>query len=401
MTTMTSRERVRVTLDHREPDRVPLDLGGTRVTSIHPGVLAQLAQRLKISDAPVKVMDVWQMLAWIEQPIVEALGIDVLPVPRLVLDFNMRLDQWRDWRLEDGTAVLMPGNFTPVLDDQGALCLYVNDELVARKATTSPYFDKMLETRMSYEPPPVESVVLPTLSDEELQWRQQWAATLRSNTDKALLGDFGFNLGRWGSYQEWLYQMGADEDYVRAWYERKLECLLKNIQLYWQAVGNDIDIVWLMEDFGTQKGMMIAPGAFERLVAPYYKQLFDWIHHNTAWKIFFHSCGGIYPIIPKLIDCGVDILNPVQTTAAGMDPERLKAQFGRQIVFWGGGIDTQTVLPFGSVEDVTAQVRDRLHILAPGGGFVFATSHNIQQDSPVENVVAMLTTVRQYGGYEH
>jgi len=398
---MTSRERVRVTLDHREPDRVPLDLGGTRVTSIHPGVLAQLAQRLKISDAPVKVMDVWQMLAWIEQPIVEALGIDVLPVPRLVLDFNMRLDQWRDWRLEDGTAVLMPGNFTPVLDDQGALCLYVNDELVARKATTSPYFDKMLETRMSYEPPPVESVVLPTLSDEELQWRQQWAATLRSNTDKALLGDFGFNLGRWGSYQEWLYQMGADEDYVRAWYERKLECLLKNIQLYWQAVGNDIDIVWLMEDFGTQKGMMIAPGAFERLVAPYYKQLFDWIHHNTAWKIFFHSCGGIYPIIPKLIDCGVDILNPVQTTAAGMDPERLKAQFGRQIVFWGGGIDTQTVLPFGSVEDVTAQVRDRLHILAPGGGFVFATSHNIQQDSPVENVVAMLTTVRQYGGYEH
>ena len=401
MATMTSRERVRATLDHREPDRVPLDLGGTRVTSIHPGVLAQLAQRLKISDAPVKVMDVWQMLAWIEQPIVEALGIDVLPVPRLVLDFNMRLDQWRDWRLEDGTAVLMPGNFTPVLDDQGALCLYVNDELVARKATTSPYFDKMLETRMSYEPPPVESVVLPTLSDEELQWRQQWAATLRSNTDKALLGDFGFNLGRWGSYQEWLYQMGADEDYVRAWYERKLECLLKNIQLYWQAVGNDIDIVWLMEDFGTQKGMMIAPGAFERLVAPYYKQLFDWIHHNTAWKIFFHSCGGIYPIIPKLIDCGVDILNPVQTTAAGMDPERLKAQFGRQIVFWGGGIDTQTVLPFGSVEDVTAQVRDRLRILAPGGGFVFATSHNIQQDSPVENVVAMLTTVRQYGGYEH
>ena len=398
MTTMTSRERVRTALDHREPDRVPLDLGGTRVTSLHPRVLAQLMQQMNLPGGPVKVMDVWQMLAWVEQPVVEALGIDTLPVPRLVLDFDMRLDRWRDWRLEDGTPVQMPGNFDPIQDEFGNLDLQVNGEVVARKAITSPYFDKMLETRMSYDPPPVERVPIPILSDEELKWRRQWATTLRANTDKALLGDFGFNLGRWGSYQEWLYQIGADEDYVRAWYERKLEGLLKNVRLYAQAVGNDIDVVWLMEDFGTQKGLMISPGIFCRLVAPYYKQLFDWIHRNTTWKIFFHSCGGIYPIIPMLIECGVDILNPVQATAVGMDPARLKAQFGRQIVFWGGGIDTQTVLPFGSPEEVTAQVRERLNILAPGGGFVFATSHNIQQDSPIENVAAMLAAMRQYGG---
>jgi uroporphyrinogen-III decarboxylase len=193
--------------------------------------------------------------------------------------------------------------------------------------------------------------------------------------------------------------VAADPDYVRAFYERKIENLLTNVRLYAQAVGDTIDIIGFGQDFGTQRGLMISPQAFDELVAPYYKRLFDWVHANTSWKIFFHCCGAIYPIIGALIDCGIDILNPVQTTAAGMGPARLKAEFGDRLVFWGGGVDTQTVLPFGTPQDVRAQVRERIHIFAPGGGFVFNQIHNIQEDVPVDNLLAMYQAVQEYGRY--
>ncbi len=396
---MSSRERVLASINHQLPDRLPLDLGATRVTGIQPGILTRLRQQLGLPASPAKVMDVWQMLAWVDRATIDALNADALPVPRLVMDFNMRLNSWRPWKLSDETPVQMPGNFETHEENDGSLVIYHNNEIVARKAVSSPYFDKVLETRMSYTNPPIETIPLITLSHEELTWRKHWAETLRAETDKALVGDFGFNLGRWGSYQEWLYTLGADPDYVRCWYDRKIENLLENVKLYAEAVGDNIDIFWLMEDFGTQKGMMISPKSFKELIAPKYKRLFSWIHKNTAWKIFFHSCGGIYPIINSLIDCGIDILNPIQTAASGMDPNRLKTEFGSQITFWGGGIDTQDTLPFGTPQDVRKQVRERISIFSPGGGFIFNPIHNIQDDVPVENLIAMYETVHEYGVY--
>lgn len=396
----SSRERVLAAINHQEPDRVPLDLGGTRVTSIAVGAYARLLRHLGLDGTPPKVMDVWQMLAWVEQPIVEALGIDVLPVPRLVQDFGLRMDAWVPWQLgEDGTPVQMPGGFDPIEEEDGTLTLYLDGEPVAKKVPSSPYFDRLLDLRMSYDLPPLESIHLPLLSDEELAWRRHWAETLRAETDRALVGDFGFNLGRWGSYGEWFYGIAADPDYTRAWYDLKIGNLLANVALYAQAVGDHIDIMWLMEDFGTQKGMMISPKMFKEMVAPYYKRFFQWIRANTSWKIFFHSCGGIYPIIDTLIDCGIDILNPVQTTAVGMEPDKLKAEFGDQLTFWGGGIDTQSVLPSGSRGEIREQVERHIEILAPGGGFVFAAVHNIQDDIAPERTKAMLQAVREYGQY--
>jgi uroporphyrinogen decarboxylase len=396
----SSRERVLATLNHQEPDRVPLDLGGTRVTSIAVGAYDRLLKHFGLDGTPPRVMDVWQMLAWVEQPVVEALSIDVLPVPRLVQDFGMRMDRWVPWQLvEDGAPVQMPGGFAPIEERDGSLTLYQNGEPVAKKVPSSPYFDRLLDLRMSYDLPPLESIQLPLLDDEELGWRRHWAETLRAETDKALVGDFGFNLGRWGSYGEWFYGIAADPDYTRAWYDYKIENLLANVERYAQAVGDNIDVLWLMEDFGTQKGMMISPQMFNDMIAPHYKRFFHWIHSNTDWKIFFHSCGGIYPIIETLIDCGVDILTPVQTTASGMEPGRLKTEFGDRLTFWGGGIDTQSVLPFGSPEEIQEQVRQRIEILAPGGGLVFATIHNVQDDIAPEKVEAMLQAVREYGRY--
>jgi uroporphyrinogen decarboxylase len=396
---MTSRERVLAAVEHREPDRVPVDLGGSRVTSINPLPYEGLRAALGVPGEPVRVIDVWQMLVWIDQPVVEKLGLDVLPVPRLFQDFGMRIDRFKPWRLDGGLEVQMPANFAPVEEPDGALSLYLEGELVARKAPSSPFFDRMVEFKV-YDPlPPVESFPMALFTDEDLAWRRRWASTLRAETDKATMGEFGPILGRWGSYQEWLMTVAADPEYVRAYYERKVENLIANAGLYLQAVGSDIDIVWFGEDFGTQSGLMIAPEVFSSLVAPYYGRLFDWIHAHTPWKVFFHCCGGIYPIIPTLISIGVDILNPVQVEAAGMQPQRLKREFGDRLTFWGGGIDTQTVLPFGTPEQIQTQVRERLRIFAPGGGYVFTPSHNIQEDVSWENLLTMYAAVRDFGVY--
>ncbi|MGD2155436.1 MAG: uroporphyrinogen decarboxylase family protein [Anaerolineales bacterium] len=396
---MNSRERVLTALEHREPDRVPVDFGGTRVTSTHPAPLHMLRQKLGIENNPIKVMDVWQMLAWVERTDVEMVGGDVLPVPRLNLDFGMRIDHWKPWQIENDLEVRMPISFQPLSEQDGSLILYLNDEPVAKKVPSSPYFDSIIETQMAYDTPDVERIPMIIFDEEELEWRRHWAETLRAETDKALIGDFGSNLGRWSSYQEWLYMLAANPDWVRTWYDRKIENLLTNVELYAQAVGDHIDLIYLMEDFGTQKGLMISPKCFREIIAPYYKRLYNWIHAHTSWKVFFHSCGGIYPIIQDLIDCGIDCLNPIQTNALGMEPSRLKKEFGQQVTFWGGGIDTQSVLPFGNEEMVQEQVKERIGIFAPGGGFVFSTVHNIQYDAPVDNVLAMFEAVHKYGQY--
>jgi len=396
---MTSRERVLAAINRREPDRVPLDLGGTGATGIHVSAYARLRQALGLGNEDPKVGDVWQMLAWVEDPVVEKLGVDVLAVRPLNQPFGLRNDRWRPWQLDDGTPVQMPANFAPVAEADGSLCLYSNDELVAKKAPTGVYFDRMIEFKV-YDPlPPVESFEIPLFTVEDLAWRRQWAETLRRETDKALIGEFGMILGRWGSYQEWMYTIGSNPNYVREFYDRKIEIMLANVRCYAQAVGGNIDIFALGEDFGTQKGLMISPRMFREIVAPYYKRLFDWVHQNTSWKVHFHCCGGIYPIIDTLIDCGVDILNPVQTSAVGMEPEKLKREFGDRLVFWGGGIETQSVFPYGALDEVRAQVRERIRIFGPGGGFVFCPIHNIQADVSTDQILAMYEALCEYGTY--
>jgi len=397
--TMTSRERVLTAVARRQPDRVPIDLGGSPATGIEPALYARLRQRLGLDGGPARVYDVWQMLTWVERSVADALAVDVLAVPRLTQPFETRIDRWRPWRLDDDTEVEVPANFTPVAEPDGSLGYYLRGELVAKKSPDSPYFDRMIEFK-TYDPlPRVETWPMGVFRDDELEWVRRWARTLRAETDKALFGDPGLLLGRWSGYQEWLLTVAADPDYVRAFCERKVENILTNLQLYAQAVEDNLDIVWFGEDFGTQKGLMISPGVFNELVAPYYRRIWQWVHAHTSWKVFFHSCGGIYPIIDTLINSGVDILNPVQVTAAGMDAGRLKREFGDRVCFWGGGIDTQTVLPFGTPDEVRRQVRERIRVLGPGGGFVFATVHNIQGDVPVENVLALIEAVHEFGHY--
>jgi uroporphyrinogen-III decarboxylase len=198
---------------------------------------------------------------------------------------------------------------------------------------------------------------------------------------------------------EWYVSTSSRQGYVHAIFERECEIALENLAKIYAAVGDQVQVAYICgTDFGTQTSAFCSVRTFNSLYAPYYKRVNDWIHTHTGWKCFKHTCGAVSKFVPALIEAGFDILNPVQCSATGMDPEQLKANFGKDIVFWGGGVDTQKVLPFGTPEEVREQVLRRCEIFAPGGGFVFNTIHNVQACTPVKNIVAMIDAVHEFNG---
>jgi len=199
---------------------------------------------------------------------------------------------------------------------------------------------------------------------------------------------------------EWYMSTVTRQDYIRKIFERQCDIALENLPKINDAVGDRVTVAWVSgTDFGAQNNCFISPNTFRSLYKPFYKRVNDWIHENTSWKTFIHSCGSILPIIPDLVEAGFEILNPVQTSAANMDPAVLKTRFGEQLTFWGGGVETQRVLPFGTPDEVRAQVRERLQIFGKGGGFVFNPIHNVQAQVPIENLLAMYETVHACGRY--
>jgi len=195
--------------------------------------------------------------------------------------------------------------------------------------------------------------------------------------------------------EEWYISTVSRRDYVYEVFERECEIGLMNLISVKEAVGDRIDVIFITgTDFGTQRGPFISPDAYRDLFKPCHRKICDWIHKNTSWKVFIHTCGGIRPLIEDIIDAGFDVLNPVQCSAEGMDPRRLKDDFGNRVTFWGGGVDTQKTLPFGTPEEVYNEVSERIRIFNKGGGYVFNTIHNIQAGCPVKNIMAMIDAIR-------
>jgi uroporphyrinogen-III decarboxylase len=202
--------------------------------------------------------------------------------------------------------------------------------------------------------------------------------------------------------EEWYASLASRQDYVYEVFDRQCEIALANLARIAPAVGDRVTVVYLTgTDFGMQMGPFVSPRTYRRLFQPFHRQINDWIHANTSWKTFIHSCGSVVDLVDDFIEAGFDILNPIQCSAVGMDPSALKQRFGGRIVFWGGGVDTQRTLPFGAPQDVREQVRDRVRAFAPGGGFVFNPIHNVQPQTPVENLLAMFEALREFGQYQH
>jgi hypothetical protein len=421
---MNSRERVQLALNHKEADKIPLDLGGCGQTGMHVSMVYALRQALKLDPpgTPVKVSEPFQMLGEIQPDLLEALHVDVAGMGGTANFFGFKNEGWKPWTTFDGTPVLVPELFNTQPDEHGNILMYPQGDRSAPPSAKMPnggfYFDAIVRQ------PPFEDASLRVednleefgpISDEDLAHLKTEAEVLHTQTDKAImmvLGGMAFgdialvpavmlkHPKGIRDMTEWYMSTVTRPNYIRQIFERQCEIALENLPRIYAAVGDRITVAWVSgTDFGAQNACFISPKSFRSLYKPFYTRLNDWIHQNTPWKTFIHSCGSILPIIPDMIEAGFDILNPVQTSAANMDPVTLKERFGDQVTFWGGGIDTQHVLPFGTVQEVRDQVRERLKIFGKGGGFVFNPIHNVQASVPIENLLAMYETVNEYNQY--
>jgi hypothetical protein len=421
---VNSRERVQIALAHEEPDRVPLDLGASAVTGIHASSVYQLRQALGLDapGTPVKVIEPYQMLGEVEPDLMETLGVDVIGLASKETLFGFENEGWKPWTLFDGTPVLVPEGFNIEPEPSGDILMYPEGDKSAPPSGRMPeggyYFDTIIRQ------PPLDEDRLDVrdnleefgpISEEELAHFEREAKRLFQQTDKALLANFGGTAfgdialvpAPWLKHPkgirdvaEWYISTVARRDYVYEVFERQCELALANLERIYQVVGHRVSVIFVTgTDFGTQKGPFLSRQTYRELFMPFHQRVNDWVHEHTPWKTFTHTCGSVVALLPDFIEAGFDILNPVQCSAKGMDPQLLKDRFGREIVFWGGGVDTQHTLPFGSPDDVRREVRERIEIFRPGGGFVFNTIHNIQARVPAENLVALFEAVQAYRDY--
>jgi hypothetical protein len=421
---MNSRERVRMALNHQEADRIPLDLGGSDNTGMHVSAVYRLRQALGLDapGTPIKVIEPFQMVGEIKMDLADALGADVVFLFSSKTMFGFKNEGWKPWTLFDGTPVLVPDKFNTFPEPNGDILLYPEGDLSAPPSGRMPhggwYFDAIIR-----QPPLNDSLLkvednleeFELLSEEDLEYFKNQAEKLYCETDKAIMAYFGgTSFGDislipvpWMKHPkgirdiaEWYISLSSRRNFVYKIFERQCEIALYNLEKIYQAVGARVNVIFITgADFGMQTGPLISPNTYRQLFKPFHKQVNDWVHRHTPWKTFIHSCGSVVAFLEDFIDAGFDILNPVQITAAGMNPEDLKSKYGDRLTFWGGGVDTQRIMPFGTPAEVRNQVREHIKIFGPGGGYIFNPIHNIQPQTPVENLLAMYDTVKMYGLY--
>lgn len=418
---MNSRERISQACSHNVTDKLPVDFGGGFQTGIHVSIVYQVRQRLGLDSpgTPVKVVDVYQMLGEIKPDLKEILGIDTACLHGTGTMFGFPAVDFKEWKLNDGTPVLVPLDFNTKHEKNGDLLQYPEGDRGSPPSGHMPEDGCFFDTILRQEPVIEEKLnprdnmeeFLP-VEEKELDHYDRLARRLHGETDKALFCTFGgltfgdialvpapFLKNPKGirDIEEWYISTVTRPDYIKAVFEYQAEMALENLARLYQAVGNQVTVIQTNgTDFGTQNGPFCSPATYRDLYLPYQKKVNGWIHDNTPWKTFMHCCGGIRPLLPLIVEAEFDILNPVQCSAAGMDPGELKKEFGKDLVFWGGGIDTQRTLPFGTPEEVRKEVRERIEILGEGGGFVFSTIHNIVANCPIENVMALFETIREH-----
>lgn len=416
---MNSKERVIATLNHQQPDRIAVDFGATPVTGIHVLAIENLRKHYGLEQKPIRVTEPYQMLGEIDDVLMEILGIDVIGLSPGDNMFGIKnYGDLKEFKTFWGQTVLLPKGFNTTIDANGDLLIYPKgDTSVApcgKMPKTSFFFDAVNRQQAIDESkldPNDNLEEFNPISDEDLAyWKREMDRV--KNSDKAIIANMGgtafgdialvpglnlLNPKGIRDIAEWYMSVIMRPDYIHEVFEKQSEIAIGNLQKFYDTVGNNIDAIFMCgTDFGTQDSQFCGIETLEEMYLPYYKKLNDWIHANTAWKTFKHSCGAIEPFLNTFIDAGFDIINPVQINASGMEPQHLKNTYGDRITFWGGGVDTQKVLSFGTPDDVKKQVQAQCEILSAKGGFVFNTVHNTQANVPVENIVAMIDTVKNF-----
>jgi len=416
---MTSKENLLKTLNHEEPDRLVVDFGATPVTGIHVLLVEKLREYFGLERRPLKVIEPYQMLGEVDIELQEAMGVDVIGVSPPSDMFGNRLEGWKEYRTSWGQEVLVPGSFTVKIDENGDTVLYPQGDASvdpSAKMPSAAYFFDAIKRQGAIDDsklnPEDNLEEFSLMSDSDVAyWKESTGKVagiglgLVANFGGTAVGDIalvpGMSLKNPKGIRDvadWYMSTLMRSDYLHQVFEKQTDIALENLALAKEATGDSVDVVFICgTDFGTQDSSFCSTEAYDELYAPYYKKLNNWIHENTRWKTFKHSCGAVEPFMEHFIESGFDIINPVQVNAAGMDPKLLKEKYGKRLTFWGGGADTQKVLPFGTPEEVRVHVLKECEIFAPGGGFVFNTVHNIQANVPLPNVLAMLEAIKLFG----
>lgn len=375
---MNPRERVVKALNHEESDRIPLDLGTTNVTTITVGAYTRLKEYLGIKEeSKVEIIERAQQLVKPEKKVLRLFGIDTR---------SIWLKRPKNWEM-------------PLREDNS----YIDEwGITRRKTQDSWYFDPVIFPLKEANISDLQEYPWPDPDDpERFKGLKEEAEKLYQNDEYAIVvdptGSIPFaNAQMLRGFDTFLVDLMLNQKFAEALMEILLEFQIKLLRSLFNKVGNYIDVIKIADDLGTQSGLMISPMLYRKLIKPRHRQLISFIKKNTKAKVLFHTDGGVYPLIEDFIEIGVDILNPIQVSASAMDPKRLKKEFGGQLCFWGG-IDTQDILPRGTIKDVEDEVKKRIDELAPGGGYILAPIHNLQPDVPPENIYTMYKVAQEYG----
>jgi len=414
---MTSRERVKMAVNHKEADRVPIDLGAMRSTGIATIAYNKLRQELGITKGLARMYDFVQQLAYPEKEIMDMFHIDAIDAGQVFLKSD---DNWREWTLNDNSKCLIPKYLNIEIDKNSTVLLKNKNNIVlGKKPKTSLYVD---QAYWVYKDLPA----IPDNFNEEDIAKHMWAIPcppwhldifddeqyklfvnnikeLYETTDYSIMLAVGCNLIETGTFlrgmENFLCDIYLDKKGTKKLLDFLVERNIRLLERVLKGVGEYVDILQFGDDLGTQNGAFMSPEVFKDIFKPRYKKMWDFVHNNSNCKVFLHSCGSVYELIPDLIDAGLDILNPVQTTTKNMEPEKLKREFGKYITFWGGGCNTQYILSTASPKEVKEDVKRRIDIFAKNGGFIFNQIHNILANVPPENVIAMLEAAYEYGKY--
>lgn len=400
---MNSRERIRAAINHQPTDVLPIDFGGMRSTGISAIAYNKLLAALGMTDKCAKVYDVFQQLAEPHPEVLARLGGDVVQAHRLYPAFGIPIDRWKPGKLQDGSDCLFPYTYAPVENAKGDYeILDANGKVISRMPRGGLYFDVVTHPCEDFEEvEEAEAYQFPRMSAKEMDFIEAECKALYENTDKAILFAYGGNVFEQGQtdfgFENFYCNLAANPEMMHCWFERLTDNYIEELKVLLPRIAPYIDIIQMGDDLGTQIAPQISPTMYREMIKPYHKKIYSYVRENfPKVKVFLHSCGAIHDLIPDLIDAGVQILNPVQISANGMDPKRLKEEFGKDLVFWGGGANMQTFVQTATVDQIRAHVQELIETFAPGGGYVFTQVHNIQADVVPEKVLAIYDTAAKY-----